>query len=291
MYRRFKPYILVAPLLVFLGATFYFGLGNGLLQSFGAVPGALESRLTLRYYREVLGETSFFISLLYTVYVALVATVVSNLLGIVGAFAMLGLKRESKWPKFFYQLPLVVPHLVVVILVFHLFSQTGLFSRLAWRLRLVAEANDFPLLVFDPGAVGVILVYLYKQIPFVSMIVFGTLGSISKSFAEVAYNLGASRAMLISQVFLPLLRPTILSVFLMTFTFSFGAFEVPFLLGSPAWNMLPVKAYVYYTNVDLTYRAQAMVVNVMITVISIGLVVAYSHAAHLRQRMGNGGDI
>ncbi|MBT9135006.1 MAG: Spermidine/putrescine transport system permease protein PotB [Firmicutes bacterium] len=290
LYAAWRPYILVAPLVIFMGLTFVLALGSAVLQSLGFVPGAAANVLTLRFYREVLLESDFLTSLSYTIYIALVATLLSNLLGVMVAFVMLSMGQRPKWQRLLYQVPIVIPHLVVIVLVFHFFSQTGVASRLAYWLGCITHPNQFPLLVFDRLGIGIVLVYLYKQVPFATMIVAGTLENISARFKEAAYNLGAGRLQLCTQILLPLLGPTILSVFLITFAFTFGAFEVPFLIGTPAWNMLPVKAFFYYMRPDLTYRASSMVINVLITVISLGFAIAYSHILALIQRQTEGGE-
>ncbi len=69
-------------------------------------------------------------------------------------------------------------------------------------------------------------------------------------------------------VIFPILMPSILSSFIIIFAFSFGAFEVPYLLGPTTPKSLPVKAYIEYSNPDLTNRPYAMVINTILIVIS-----------------------
>ena len=49
------------------------------------------------------------------------------------------------------------------------------------------------------------------------------------------------------------------------FAFSFGAYEVPFLLGPTTPNALPVKAYIEYSSPELFNRPYAMVINCILT--------------------------
>ncbi|MBE6056036.1 MAG: sugar ABC transporter permease, partial [Clostridium sp.] len=56
---------------------------------------------------------------------------------------------------------------------------------------------------------------------------------------------------------------------------SFGAFEVPYLLGPTTPKLLPVKAYIEYSSPDLTNRPYAMVINTILIVISTFLIVLY----------------
>ena len=74
---------------------------------------------------------------------------------------------------------------------------------------------------------------------------------------------------------LPLLRPAILSSSILVFAFTFGAFEVPLLLGARYPSALPVLAYRLYTDVDLNARPEAMAMSVIIAVIITVLIGFY----------------
>jgi len=62
------------------------------------------------------------------------------------------------------------------------------------------------------------------------------------------------------------------------FAFSFGSYEVPFLLGRPFPATLPVVSYEYYRDTDLNARPQAMAISVGIAVFVGILVVCYAAA-------------
>ena len=59
------------------------------------------------------------------------------------------------------------------------------------------------------------------------------------------------------------------------FAFTFGSYEVPFLLGRPYPAVLSILAYRLYDNVDLNARPQAMAMAVFMTVFLMLFVVAY----------------
>jgi putative spermidine/putrescine transport system permease protein len=142
-------------------------------------------------------------------------------------------------------------------------------------LGLIGSADDFPLLIFDLRGTGVMFVYLYKQIPFVALMVFTILKNLDEKYLHIAENLGAGPFQILTRVTLPLLAPTIFSAFLITFAFGFGAFEVPYLLGSPARATLPILAFNEYRSPVLSDRPAAMAVNVIISVLSLLLVWLY----------------
>jgi len=270
--RKGRPYILVAPLVIFLSLTFLWALWQGVLQSLGSQLG----EFTLRHYREAVLASEFSRALAYTFFLALASSLLSTLIGVALAYSLLNRKVIPKWQHLLMQIPIIMPHMVVVVIIFHFFSQTGVVARIAYQLGFIDHPNAFPLMVFDRLGVGIILVYLFKQIPFIATIAHSTLANISDSFTQVALNLGATKKQVNFQILLPLLAPTIFSLFVITFTFAFGAFEVPFLIGSPAQQTLPVKALVYYMNPDLAARATAMVLNVLLSALSLVFALIYT---------------
>jgi putative spermidine/putrescine transport system permease protein len=52
-------------------------------------------------------------------------------------------------------------------------------------------------------------------------------------------------------VVFPVISPSVVAASLLVFAFTFGAFEVPYLLGKSYPTMLPVMAYNEYREIDL----------------------------------------
>ena len=65
-----------------------------------------------------------------------------------------------------------------------------------------------------------------------------------------------------------MISPAVLVASLVVFAFTFGAFEVPFLLGRSYPTVLPVMAYDAYRDIDLAARPVAMAINVLIALIT-----------------------
>jgi putative spermidine/putrescine transport system permease protein len=284
--KRLSPYLLAAPFVLIMCFIFLGGIINAAVQSLGYVPVFGMNELTLGYYRQVLGDSRFLSALRNTFYIALTSSFVSAAIGTVIAFAISRIKPEPGLSYILYKAPVVLPHLVVVLLVFYIFSQTGILSRFLFALGVINNPNDFPLLIYDRSSIGVMLVYLYKQIPFVSLTVFTVLKNIDKKYIQIAENLGAGNWQTVTRITLPLLAPSILSAFLICFAFDFGAFEVPFILGSPSRLTLPVLAFYEHRSPVLTSAPAAMVTNMVITFISLALIGLYTLLFRLMNKHG-----
>jgi len=273
--NRLTPYLLLAPFLLIMGFIFIGGLVQALVQSLGYLPAFGMGEITFDHFRRVLTDPRFLSSLQYTFYIALTSSLLSVILGVFVAFLVYKVRRGNKLSFTLYRIPIIIPHIVVIIMIFHIYFQTGIMSRFANNLGLIDSAHDFPLLIFDRNGIGIILVYLYKQIPFVALMVFTISRNLDRKYFQVAENLGASPFQIMTRITLPLLAPTILSAFLITFAFGFGAFEVPYLLGSPARHTLPILAFIDYRSPVLADRPAAMAINVVISVLSLFMIWLY----------------
>jgi putative spermidine/putrescine transport system permease protein len=291
MYKRYKPYFLLIPFLLVMFSIFLIGLLNGLLQSFGYIPTMNLKDPTWKYYVEVLSDKYFVEALLYTLYIAFLSSAVSVAAGVFLAFLIERVKGERFFAYDLLQVPIIIPHIVVVLFTIYFFSQTGILSRICNCFMPIEDPGRFPLLIYDTGSFGIIFVYLFKQIPFVALTVYAILKNLNKNLGNVAENLGASKLQSLIYIKFPLLLPSIISSFLITFAFDFGAFEVPFLLGSPAKHTLPVKAFIDYTNPDFTSRPYTMVTNILISFISILIIYGHSKAFNYFSKHGMEGKI
>jgi len=281
MLRKLKPYIMLTPVMILILGVFIAGLMMGLLQSFGYFSAIGMREFTLRYYSEVLRDPSFLSSMMFSIYIAFVSSVIALIVGVVLAYAIIQSKLKLPIEEIIYKLPIIVPHSVAALLIYSMFAQSGLFARLLFALGFINDQSEFMSVLYDSNGKGIILTYLWKEIPFVAMVVYSVLSSVHDRLSEVAKNLGASKNQTFWYVLIPLAGPTLLSAFIIIFAFSFGAFEIPFLIGPTEPKTLPVLAYIEYTNPDLTNRPYTMAINMILTGSSFIFVWLYSYAFKL----------
>jgi putative spermidine/putrescine transport system permease protein len=267
--------ILLAPALVVILVLFAGGLAMGLSQSLGYMPIIGAYGFNLDAYIELLRSPGFVPSLLLTIFVSMTATAVAVTLAVVTALTLRKQFIGKKLVSFLYQFPLTIPHLVVAVGMMMLVSQSGLLARAAYRIGLIADSSQFPVLVFDDLGIGIILVYVWKEIPFIGLIALAVLQSIGSDYEEQARTLGANSWQTFRHVLLPLIIPGVLPGSIIIFAYTFSSFEVPFLLGKSYPAMLSVLSYRLYIDVDLDARPQAMAMSVLIALFVLILVVIY----------------
>ena len=275
MSDRLKIFLLLAPVLTILIVMFLGGLAIGLLRSFNYMPIIGLTKPNIDAYVSIFTSKEFYVSFGLSLYIAVTSTVISSILAIGSALLLRRNFIGRSITQFLFQLNLTVPHLVGAIGILYLFSQSGSFARLAAEWGMISKPSEFPAMVFDPYAIGIILQYVWKEVPFIGVIVLANMQSLGENFEGVARSLGASRWQAFRFVLLPLIFPGVLSASVISFAFTFGAFEIPAILGANYPAALPVLAYRKYTDVDLAARPEAMAMAVMIALLSSVMIFFY----------------
>ncbi len=282
---RFKPYLLLLPVLSILAAVFVNGLITGFLQSIGYFPALGLREITPKYYVEIFRNPAFLSALVFSLYTALVSAILATVLGLLLALCLLRSNSQDRISHLVYRLPIIVPHTVAALLVISLLGQSGMLARIAISIGLIEKMSDFPVVTFDRGGIGLMVAYMWKEIPFVALVVYGVLRSVDEKYNQVARNLGANGFQLFKEVLLPMALPALSSAFIIIFSFSFGAFEIPYLLGPTSPRALPVLAYIAFTHPDLLRRPYAMAMNMVIALITLVMVILYRKSYELLDRL------
>lgn len=270
-----KIVLLLAPAMLIIVVLFFGGLTLGFIQSLNYMPAAGLTHPDLSAYAAILISPEFYRSFLLTFHIALTSTVLSSIISIGAALLLRRQFAGRAVINFLFQLNLTVPHIVGAVGILYLFSQSGSFARLAYHFQIIAKPSDFPALVFDPFAIGIILQYVWKEVPFIGVIVLANMQAIGQDYESIGRSLGASRWQAFRHVLLPLIFPGVLSASVIVFAFTFGAYEIPAILGPNFPAALPVLAYRLYTDVDLAARPQAMAMAMVISLLSAIMIFLY----------------
>ncbi|MEO6624050.1 MAG: sugar ABC transporter permease [Burkholderiaceae bacterium] len=280
MRQTTRIWLMLLPALTVIVALFLGGLLLGLLQSLSYLPFIGQNDFNFDAYIRIFQKKSFINSFLFTLRIAVIATLLSTVLAIILAMVLRHTFAGKRVMTFILQLNLPIPHIVGAVALVLLLSQSGLFARLAAMLGLINEPSQFPVLVFDEWGIGIIAEYVWKETPFIGVILLAVLQTIGFEYEELARSLGANRWQRFRHVLLPLMMPGILSSSVLVFAFSFGSFEIPYLLGIRYPRALPVLAYESYSAADLNERAAAMAMSMVIAVMITVLVYIYMRLSY-----------
>ncbi len=266
--------LLLTPFLIFFTMTFLLGLISMIKDSFGLSPFS-ESGFTFKYYIEVLTSEKFYSSLLYSIYLGIIPTLISLIFGT--TLAIMFFLAFDKSNKIFNvaSFPNVIPYTIYTFVVIILIMQSGFFSRVLYALNIIDAVNDFPLLMYDKYGIAILIIYTFKQVPFVFYLVYSSLNKIGRKHINVSYSLGAGKIYTAFKVVIPSIKSTLISVFFLCFSFNFGSFEVPFIVGSPRYETLAIMSHRKYTSPVYGDRHYALAINVLLLVVCCAMLAKY----------------
>lgn len=265
--RKMLPYLAVLPvciyILLFLGSAFR----TTLEQSFGIYPQGGLTDWTVRYFKEMFARKDFRDAFSFSLRTSAISAIAAVSVATAMALFFRSAKRRSEIRL--YRIPVALPHAVIALSVLQIFGQSGFLARICHAFGMVETPGDFPLLLYDAGGIGMILSYMIKEIPFVYLTMRAVVQRLNHNYEDQAALLGADRFQCFLRITLPMILPNILYCLLLIFVYSFGAYELPMLLGPTYPKALALVSYQEYTNPVMQNRPYAMVINLV--VIGIGL--------------------
>lgn len=277
MASKKSPYLLIFPALLLTIFTLGLGIVYCFIQSLGYFPMVGLETFSLQYYLTLFQDKVFLNSLFFSLYTSVVATAITVVIGVYISYAFLSVK-EKTFQKYIHRLPVLIPHVIVSLMAIFFLTQSGLLSRVIALFMPGFEMTSFPELIYDQWGIGIIIANVWKSVPFVFSVLYGVLVNIDNKYTKVAYNLGAKKRQVFFNIILPLSLPFILTNCIIIFSFIFGSFEIPFLLGPATPKTLPVLAYEYYQNINLVNRPYAMAINGVLIIVSLILIYFFSKA-------------
>ncbi|MEO7908904.1 MAG: ABC transporter permease subunit [Roseiflexaceae bacterium] len=276
----------LAPALGLVAVLFGASVIYGIAQSLGYLSMIGQTNVGLAAYRNVLvgpslAAAEFWPALGFSLWVSGATTLLAALGALVLAVLLAGRRVPHHASVLALHVSLAFPHLVWAIALVLLLSQSGLLARAAATAGLITVPADFPVLVRDRYGIGIMLDYVSKEIPFLTLIVLAVLRAQPQGYDLVAENLGASAWQRLRYVTLPLVLPALLAGALLVFAFVFGAYEVPAVLGVRFPRMLAALALEFFLDPDLHSRAEGMAISVIMALVVLLVALA---AAALQER-------
>jgi len=206
----------MAPALVVIGVLFGGALAGAIRTSL--VP--LGGHASLDVWRALLDDPAFADSVRFTVKITVLSTLLSA--GLALAIS-LRLRRRSTLARTLLALPVPVPHLLIGVAAVLWLAPGGLADRALGGLPLN--------LIGDRHGIGIVLVYVYKETPFLVLLLLAAMGRGLHEREEAAAVLGAGPLQRLRWVLWPAVRSPLIVGCIVIAAFVLGAFEVPLIVG------------------------------------------------------------
>lgn len=193
------------------------------------------SGVSLRWYSEMVQDGQLIMALWNSLFVAVVSTVISTVLGTLAAMAM---ERYRFWGRLgvdaLLYLPIIIPDIAMAIMLLSFFNLSGIGFE-PWRLELFGVRLAVPF--------SVIIGHVAFNISFVVVVVRARLAQMDKTLEEAAHDLYADNWNTFWRVTLPMMVPGILGGALIAFTLSLDDFVITFFTSGAGFSTLPMYVF------------------------------------------------
>jgi spermidine/putrescine transport system permease protein len=196
---------------------------------------AIWNGFSTRWYGEMAADEQVILALWNSLFVAIVSTIISTILGTLAALAMerYRFRGQLAMDAVLY-LPIIIPDIAMAIMLLLFFNLSGIGFE-PWRLSLFGLKLAVPY--------SVIIGHVAFNISFVAVVVRARLANMDPSLEEAANDLYADQWKTIFRVTLPMMMPGILGGALLAFTLSLDDFVITFFTSGAGFNTLPVRVY------------------------------------------------
>ncbi len=236
-------YLMLLPglgiIVLAMGAVLWMALS----QSLGFFNFAGDSGLSLRFWQTMLTDEQLWRAFFYSARIALF----SALLSVALAYP-LALWLRKPFPgavtlRALLKAPLLVPGLTAAFLFVNFISYQGFLNLAMLRLGLTERPIRMQ---NDASGIGVILLQVWKQMPFALLLLSGSVQAIGETLLEAARNLGAGAWVRFRRIVLPLTLRALQTSMMLIFIgaagdFSFQSVAGPVNLNSLSQLMLRVQ--------------------------------------------------
>ncbi|PSC03912.1 ABC transporter permease [Alsobacter soli] len=236
---RFLALGLVAPALALVAALFLYPLGFSLVTAF-----THEGVLSLANFGKAFDLYS--VDILYTLFIVLLA----GALTAVAAVAIAGVLTLGETPwlvgalRALYRWPLFIPFIVAGQCMRTFLAKNGLMNNSFVAMGLLDPLQTASLLDWR----GIVITFVWKQAPFVTLLLAGAMASLDRATIEAGRNLGAGRLRVLVEIVLPQVMPTLLVALVLSFVTTMSVLSVPMMVAGSQPTML---------TVDMAFRINA----------------------------------
>lgn len=257
--------------LLMIAAPVLWIVAYSLLYSTGLI-GLLSQGLTLEHWTTALRSGAVVSSMVYSGTIAGTVTILTASVA-VGFVVLCPEVRHSKPLTAVLCVPMATPSIVMAFVTYLILNPGGLVARICCHLGLLRTPSEFPELVNDRWALGIIAAAFLGQFPILTLYLLKTwtFAGIDR-YCRLAASLGLSAWQTRWRVAVPMLTGRGRSMFLLCFLWTLGLFEIPLLLGVQHPMMYSVLVQKRSGQFNLLQRPEAFVhATIYFVLVSIGL--------------------
>ena len=235
--RRWAGVALIMPALVVVGLFFVIPL---LLSAIGAFRAA-DGGFTLAHFEKSL--ELYTRDLIFTIAIVALSTLLIALVAIaIAGYLTLGENpRAVATLRWLYRWPLFIPFVVAGQVMRTFLAKNGMLNHVLIGSGLIEPISAESMLDWR----GIVIAFVWKQAPFVTLLLAGAMAAMQREHIEAARNLGAPRWRVLIEIVLPQVRGTLLVGLVLSFVTMLSVLSVPLMINPNSPTMI---------TVDVAYR-------------------------------------
>ena len=239
-HERVWSFAMVAPALLTVGLLFIYPLGFSAVSAFSGEQGGWTIANFIKAFEFYSND------ILFTVIIVSLSTLLIAFLAIaIGGYLTLGENpRAVAILKWLYRWPLFIPFVVAGQLMRTFLAKNGLMNNIIVSTGVLEPTQTTSFLDWR----GIVITFVWKQTPFVALLVAGAMASLDRSMIESARNLGAGRLRILIEIIVPQIRSTLVVGLILSFVVMMSVLSVPIMINAQTPTML---------TVDMAFRINA----------------------------------
>jgi ABC-type spermidine/putrescine transport system permease subunit I len=224
--------LLVGPALLFVVALFFYPLLYSLVSAFTTRGGAFSLDNFVKTF-DLYGT-----DILFTIVIVAVSTVLIGAFATaIGGYLVLGAHPVAVAAlKWLYRWPLFIPFIVAAQCMRTFLAKNGMLNNTLDSFGLVDVSNLSGLLDWR----GIIVTFVWKETPFVALLVSGAMAALDRASIEAARNLGAGALRILVQILLPQVAGVMTVGLVLAFVTMLSVLSVPIMISGGAPTMITV---------------------------------------------------
>ena len=265
--ERIKKLLLLLPLFIVLTAFLILPFFSILISSFTTDDGMLTFEYYLNSFQKL-----YLVSLKNSLMLAISTTLLGMLIGSVIAFVLV--KIDTKFRNFMLSLTSVPLTFSGIVIAYSFIITLGSSGTLTLLISKIFNVDPLRLSSFLYTWRGLLVAYLYFQIPRMILVMVNAWVKMDWSLVEAAQSLGAGPLRIMLKVIIPYIKAPILAGSILLFAVSMGAFGTALALTGPGVNIFPLTVYTQISDVSYNLR-QADALVVILTIVTASSIYVY----------------
>lgn len=224
--------LLVTPALALVVGLFVYPLGFSVASAFTNPDGTFGFANFEKAYE------LYSLDIIFTLFIVGLSTILIGFfsLAIAGYLTMGETNWLVKGLAVLYRWPLFIPFIVAAQCMRTFLAKNGLMNNSFVALGVLDPEQAISFLDWR----GIVITFVWKQVPFVALLLAGAMASLDRATIEAARNLGAARLRILIEIVVPQVAQTLMVGLILSFVTMLSVLSVPVMVAGSQPTMLTV---------------------------------------------------